>query len=125
MDYNKNLQIVKEICAYEEDGTFWMNMSNTKGFGIKLKDVPYIKGCIACKFYNGKRAIGYGGKWIFKSLTVHFPKKDLRAKCSVDGCFHCVSSDNPTENGANCNSFESILPTSYSNLPNVANDITS
>ena len=42
MDYIKNLEIIKEICAYEEDGTFWMNMSNTKGYAIKLKDVPYI-----------------------------------------------------------------------------------
>ena len=124
MDYNKNLQIIKELCEYEEGGTFWMNRTKIKGYSIKLNDVPLIKGCIACKHFGGKRGIGYAGKWIFKSLAIYFPKKDLRHRCNIDGMFHIISSDDATENGSNCKYFESILPSSYSNLPNAVNDIT-
>lgn len=124
MDYDKNLQNIRDLCEYGEDGVFWMNSSKTKGYSIKLKDIPEVKCCIACKHFAGKCGIGYGGKWIFKSLEIYFLLKDLRQKCTIDEKYHTISSEDVSGNEMNCKYFESILPTSYDNLPNAVNDIT-
>ena len=101
-----------------------MNKSKTEEYAISLSDVTQIRGCIACEHYQGSRGIGYGGKWIFKKLSVSFPLSGLRHKCPIDGMYHIISSDDTSENGVVCKYFKSDLPNSYDNLPNTAVDIT-
>ncbi len=116
MDLEKNREHINDLAYEIEGGVYQMDKSDV--LSVNVGKEGYTHYCGICKHWQGKRGIGTGGRWIFKTIALHVAAGDIRAKCEIYGDTRDISKfDDPDHIGCNCSKFESILPDSVDGLP--------
>ena len=77
--------------------------------------------CLCCRHFMAARGIGRIKTFIGGVFTVSTAGRTSCAKCALTGAYHDLTQEqDPKEVGAECSHFQTIVPESYDNLPNVS-----